>query len=100
MNCLDINHRDGLEVDTNLVGEDRLSPAELSSVELRADRDAAGLLIDSEEIDDFVVRVGPLYSRARINQFANRIRIHPGIIVGQLRHRGELEYSMMRERPG
>lgn len=92
-----IAHRDGLEVDIDLVGEDRKSPAELSSVELRADREAAALLIDSEEIDDFIVRVGPLYSRARINQFANRIRIHPGVIVGQLQHRGELKYSMMRD---
>jgi HTH-type transcriptional regulator/antitoxin HigA len=55
------------------------------------------MLIDQHELDDFVVRVGPLYSRARINQFANRIRIHPGIIIGQLQHRGEISYATMRE---
>ena len=92
-----IAHRDGLEIDTDLVGDNRPSPAEVSAVELRADREAASLLIDASEIDDFILRVSPLYSRARVNQFANRIRIHPGIIVGQLQHRGELKYSMMRD---
>jgi HTH-type transcriptional regulator / antitoxin HigA len=92
-----ITHRDGFEVDANLVGEDRPTPAEQSAVERRSDQEAASLLIDASEIDDFITRVGPLYSRARINQFANRIRVHPGIIVGQLQHRGELKYSMMRD---
>jgi HTH-type transcriptional regulator/antitoxin HigA len=92
-----IKNRDGLEVDTNLVGEERPLAVELSAVERRADSESAALLIDPDEIEDFVVRVGPLYSRARINQFANRIRIHPGIIVGQLQYRGELKYSALRD---
>jgi HTH-type transcriptional regulator/antitoxin HigA len=90
-------HRDGLGVDSDIVGEDRLAPAELDETELRAEREATAMLIDQAELDDFVVRVGPLYSRARINQFANRIRIHPGIIVGQLQHRGEISYATMRD---
>ena len=52
--------------------------------------------IDSRVLDDFVIRVSPLYSKARINQFANRIKIHPGIIVGQLQHRGEISYASHR----
>lgn len=95
-----IRHRDGLDslhVDTDLVGGNRPSPAELSSVELRADREASATWIKTEILDDFCSRVGPLYSKARINQFANSIRIHPGIIVGQLQYRGEISFSSHRQ---
>ena len=90
-------HRDGLAIDVDLVGEDRPSPVELSAAERRADEEAIDLTIGRSELDDFVLRVGPLYSRDRINQFANRMRIHPGIIVGQLQYRGELSYSQLRD---
>jgi len=92
-----VNHCDGLVVDADLVGENRASPAELDSTERRADTEASDFIIEQSELDDFVVRVGPLYSRQRINQFANRIRVHPGIIVGQLQYRGELSYAQLRD---
>jgi HTH-type transcriptional regulator/antitoxin HigA len=92
-----IRHRDGLMVDVDLVGESRPSPVELSVIERRADAEAVTLVVDHDQLEDFIIRVGPLYSRARINQFANKIRIHPGIIVGQLQYRGELNYSQLRD---
>lgn len=91
-----IRHRDGVQIDVDMVGESRPSPVELNTTELRADREAASMWIDSRVLDDFVLRVSPLYSKARINQFANRIKIHPGIIVGQLQHRGEISYASHR----
>jgi len=30
-------------------------------------------------------------------QFANKVKIHPGIVVGQLQHRNELGYSALRD---
>jgi HTH-type transcriptional regulator/antitoxin HigA len=48
-------------------------------------------------LSSFIVRVRPMYSKNRIVQFANRARIHPGIIVGQLQHRGEIGYAANRE---
>jgi HTH-type transcriptional regulator / antitoxin HigA len=65
--------------------------------ESRADEEAAASLIPTSEIESFIGRVGPLYSKDRIIQFANRIRIHPAIIVGQLQYRGEIGYAAMRE---
>lgn len=50
--------------------------------------DAAHMLIDRAQLDNFVARVAPLYSKDRIRGFAARLRIHPGIVVGQLQHRG------------
>lgn len=49
---------------------------------------AASLLINRTELDNFVARVAPLYSKERIRGFAARLSIHPGIVVGQLQHRG------------
>lgn len=66
-------------------------------MEDRANREAASFLIDSSEMDSFIRRVGPLYPRDRIIQFANRIKIHPGIIIGQLQYRKELGYMALRD---
>lgn len=49
---------------------------------------AAAILIDRAAMTDFIGRVSPLYSKERIRGFAARIGVHPGIVVGQLQHRG------------
>jgi HTH-type transcriptional regulator/antitoxin HigA len=83
--------------DSDLVGENFQSTADKPEVEQRADREAAELLIPSQTIEDFIHRIRPLFSKARIIQFANLIRVHPGIIIGQLQRRGEIPYSHSRE---
>lgn len=91
-----IKHRDGTSIDAALVGDDRQASIELDATERRADAEGAAFLIDSDELQDFINRVGPMYSTARINQFANKLKIHPGIIVGQLQHRAEIGYGKFR----
>jgi len=49
---------------------------------------AADILVDRAQLDNFVARVAPLYSKERIRGFAARLHVHPGIVVGQLQHRG------------
>ncbi len=68
-----------------------------SQAERRADHFASNLLIPSEELNSFVRRVAPLYQEARIIQFSNRVKMHPGIVLGQLQKRGELGYSSHRK---
>lgn len=67
--------------------------------EIKADRNAASFLVPQAELDSFISRVSPLYSKGLIIGFANKIRVHPGIVVGQLQHssRGELAYSQYRD---
>ena len=84
-------------VDTHLVGADAVATDAKPDVEKRADAWAANFLLDSGEIDRFITRVKPYYSKVRINQFANRVKVHPGIIVGQLQRRKEIPYSHNRE---
>jgi HTH-type transcriptional regulator/antitoxin HigA len=65
--------------------------------EEKASAGAAHALIPADELTSFVRRISPLYSTDRLIQFAHRMKIHPGIIVGQLQHRGELGYRAHRE---
>jgi HTH-type transcriptional regulator/antitoxin HigA len=92
-----IKNRDGMSVDTDLSPWGEKTAESESPVERRADAEAAALLIPPEKLQSFILRVSPLFSKERINQFANRIKIHPGIIVGQLQHRREIGYSANRE---
>ncbi|NLV28786.1 MAG: addiction module antidote protein, HigA family, partial [Erysipelotrichaceae bacterium] len=75
-------------VDIDLGGDEDSRP----QYEIEADKSAVSYLIPQFELDNFIYRVGPLYSKPKIIQFANRIDVHPGIVVGQLQHpnRGEL----------
>lgn len=95
-----IKNRDTFSADTDLLFEvERGVVAVLlaeDAAEKRANDEAAELLVPKAEIDSFVARVAPLYSAERIVQFAHRIKMHPGVIVGQLQHRGEVAYATHR----
>jgi HTH-type transcriptional regulator / antitoxin HigA len=65
--------------------------------ERRADNQAAELLVNGPELESFVRRVGPLYSKQRIIQFAHSVKMHPSIIVGQLQNRGEIGWDSHRD---
>lgn len=95
-----IKNADDISVDVDLLKEsDAGIVLNITSedAEQRANEQAAELLVPQAELDSFISRVSPLYATTRIIQFAHRIRIHPGIIVGQLQHRGELRYSAHRD---
>lgn len=92
-----IRNQDSLSVDTDLSGSDTAPSLLKNDIEQRADREAASSLVDPTKLESFIRRVGPLYSKARIIQFAHTIKMHPGIIVGQLQHLGELGYSSQRD---
>jgi HTH-type transcriptional regulator/antitoxin HigA len=91
-----VKHGDG-SLDIDLVGEEPQPECEKPEFERRADEEAADFLVPKAELEGFITRVRPLYSKARINQFANRIQVHPGIILGQLQRRKELGYWHSRE---
>jgi HTH-type transcriptional regulator / antitoxin HigA len=92
-----ILNRDQPGLDVNLVGKDRQPTDDKPESEKRADEFAGEFLIPRNEIENFILRVRPLYSKVRINQFANRIGVHPGVVVGQLQHRREIGWDHSRE---
>ena len=95
-----VKNRDGLKnivLDTNLVGEDAQKTEEKSEAERKADLFAVEFLVETENLDNFIMRVGPLYGKQKILGFANRIGVHPGIVVGQLQFRKEIPWSSYRQ---
>ncbi len=92
-----IYHNHAQMIDSDIAGEGMSGAGDLSEDEAMANEFARDHLVPKHEIESFIARVRPLYSRTRINQFANRIRVHPGIIVGQLQRRDEIKYSQGRD---
>ena len=93
-----VRERDGQDsaiVDTEMdqSGSDSKKPAE----ERRADREAAAFLVPQPALRDFIIRVDPFFSKVKIRGFAAGMRIHPGLVVGQLQYRGAISYAHNRE---
>lgn len=93
-----IVHGDGFSVDDDLGREENHAPSVLKDdAERRADEAASAALVPVKELESFIRRVGPLYSRQRVIQFAHTIKMHPGVIVGQLQNRGEIGWHALRD---
>jgi HTH-type transcriptional regulator/antitoxin HigA len=90
-----IRHRDAQSVDSEIFGEQNAES--LDDVEKRANREAASTLISKAALESFILRVKPFYSKPKIVQFAIRMNVHPGIVVGQLQHRKEIQWGANRE---
>ena len=75
--------RDGTVLDTEIESEDPDAP----DSERIANDAAADFCVPVEELADFMIRAGPVYTDTQIRGFAARIGVHPGLVAGQLRRR-------------
>lgn len=64
--------------------------------ESQANKLAQSWLLNEKAFDQFIHEHQPYYSRADITAFARAQHRHPGIIVGQLMYRNEIEYKQHR----
>jgi HTH-type transcriptional regulator/antitoxin HigA len=55
-------------------------------------------LVPQDQLDSFIARVRPLYSARRVEAFAQTMQVHPAIVVGQLQHRREIQFSSLRNK--
>jgi HTH-type transcriptional regulator / antitoxin HigA len=93
-----VRNEDAISVDELIDGTKGINVMLVEDeAERRANEAAASALVPKEELESFIRRVGPLYARERVIQFAHKVKIHPGVIVGQLQHRNELGYSALRD---
>ncbi|MGR3177231.1 MAG: helix-turn-helix domain-containing protein [Candidatus Anammoxibacter sp.] len=95
-----VANKDGLtnvQIDSDLVGDQEKILDQKSDIEKQADLFATEFLIKKSAIDDFIVRVHPLYGKQKILGFAKRIGVHPGIVVGQLQFKKEIPWSSYRQ---
>ena len=94
-------NRDGLNAnkpfDTDLVGDKAIKSEDKPESEKQADAFAAAFLVPRKELKQFIARVQPLYSKIKIQTFANQLGVHPGIVVGQLQFQNEIKYYHNRE---
>jgi HTH-type transcriptional regulator / antitoxin HigA len=86
---------DAPPVDVNLIGAQQ--SADRPAIEVEADEYAANAIIPTDDLDGFIARVSPLYSKVKIRGFAAVQGVHPGLVVGQLQHRGEIDWSHSRD---
>lgn len=95
-----VKNKEGMDepvIDNDLVGDKALATKDKPEFERRADAAACDALISKDLLEDFMFRVGPFYSKPKIVGFARLQRIHPGLVVGQLQHRGEISFAHNRE---
>lgn len=76
---------------------DDLETAPNDEAEVRANNEAADLLIPQDQLQAFIKTYSPRYSEAVINNLATRLQVHPGIIVGQLQHHKEIGFTAHRK---
>ena len=98
--CVHVKYRE-TSVDSDLLSDAKGDGGEGSNseneVEIRANREAAQILVPQDKMDSFILRTRPLYSRDKVEKFAQLHGIHPGLVVGQLHHRKEIPSRNLRD---
>ncbi len=97
-----VKNQDGLAddsrpLDIDLFGDGSTTDSDKPEFERRADQFAAEFLVNQSDLNNFISRVGPIYSKKLIRGFANRVGVHTGVVIGQLQHRGEIPWTHYRE---
>lgn len=59
----------------------------IAKEEILANKDAAEFCIDQNKMENFYARKKPYFYARDVIAFANRMAVHPGIIVGQIQNR-------------
>jgi HTH-type transcriptional regulator/antitoxin HigA len=73
-----------------------LSDTSIAEVERVANAAAQEFCVSQGELAGFMARVGPFYAEDRVVLFAQRLRVHPGLVVGQLQRRLQ-RYDLFRK---
>jgi HTH-type transcriptional regulator/antitoxin HigA len=85
------------DIDVDLVGPSATVTTTKPTAEQEADRQAMEWLVPSDELIRFIAKTSPYYSHDKIVRFAEHLHVHPGVVVGQLQHRGEIGWGHSRK---
>lgn len=69
----------------------------LGREEIDANEQATKWLFPEEALEEFIELHRPRFSRLSIEEFAAEQNRQPGIVIGQLMHKGEIKYNNLRE---
>jgi HTH-type transcriptional regulator/antitoxin HigA len=59
----------------------------LPECEVKANEAGANFCVPTDQLENFVARVQPYFSEQKVLNFAQRIKVHPGLVVGQLQRK-------------
>ncbi len=80
--------KDGLEVDRlDIALDEGDQTSAVPEQERLANEAARDFCVPSDAMDSFIARVQPYFSERRLLGFAATLKVHPGIVAGQLRRR-------------
>ena len=82
-----VRRRDGLGAAIIDVDVGRQPDEELEAQELAANEAAREFCVPKKDMDAFIARKAPYFSERDLIGFAKVLRVHPGIVAGQLQHR-------------
>jgi HTH-type transcriptional regulator/antitoxin HigA len=80
-------------LETCIRDEDAQPSESKSQQEQAADKFAVEFLVDQRELDNFIARNKRAYSDTNIKAFSKLHHVHPGIVVGQMHHRGVFHWK-------
>lgn len=93
-----VRRRDGLHqamLDVDLDGAPPSTTAEVEAQEKLANDAAADFCVPKKMMDAFVARKAPFFSERDLIGFARTLKVHPGVVAGQLQRRLE-QYNRFR----
>jgi HTH-type transcriptional regulator/antitoxin HigA len=78
---------DAVMLDTELEGEKAGCGGDVSEDERIANEAAADFCVPAKSLQSFVARKAPIYAERDIIGFSRTLKIHPGLVAGQLQHK-------------
>jgi HTH-type transcriptional regulator / antitoxin HigA len=81
--------RSAAMLDTNLEGERAGTGNGIPKKERVANDAAANFCVSQSALDRFIARKAPFFAQRDILGFAHTLKVHPGLVAGQLQHRTE-----------
>jgi HTH-type transcriptional regulator/antitoxin HigA len=73
-------------IDAELEGDRARTGADIPAEERIANGAASNFCVPHIQMNAFVARKAPLFSERDLRGFAKILRVHPGIVAGQLQH--------------
>lgn len=92
-----LHGKDFCDLDIDMIAPGAVQGGAKPLTERQADSQACEWLVPQAELSRFIAETKPYYSHHKIVSFAERVGVHPGIIVGQLQHRGEIGWGHSRK---
>ena len=77
-------HRDSEPKELRDVAE---KVGELDKLSQQANAAGADFCVPTDQLENFIARVQPYFSEQKVLLFAQRINVHPGLVVGQLQRK-------------